>query len=343
MASTADAVAALRFTTRGVPVPSRRRALYELRERGLLPLEPLTGCAPRVDLVKWRLPGASVLSGTFAGVRQGGESRPAGPDGELFFGINVSGASLAGQRGREITVAAGDAIAVDPDTGPFSVLRPAPARMIGLRVPRRSVLADPGNRGATPLRLVPAGTAALQLLTGYLRSALSSPVLSSAVLADAVVSHTTELIALSLDPGCAAAPPASARGVRAARLAAVRADIERHLTDGSLSAAALAARHGISTRYLHKLFEDEEMTYGQFVLDRRLALAYRRLRDPRFATRTISSIASDAGFGDLSYFNRTFRRRYDITPSGARPRDRRPGGPPASNNQAHRPPPAAGD
>src|SRR5215475_9951613 len=95
MASTAGAVAALRFTTRDVPVPSRRRALHELREQGLLPLEPLTGCTPCVDVVKWRLPGASVLSGTFAGVRQGGESQTADTGGELCFGINVSGASVA--------------------------------------------------------------------------------------------------------------------------------------------------------------------------------------------------------------------------------------------------------
>jgi len=106
--------------------------------------------------------------------------------------------------------------------------------------------------------------------------------------------------------------------VRAARLAAIKADIERHITDGSLSVAALAARHHISERYLHKLFEDEELTYSRFVLDRRLALAYRKLRQPRSGGRTISSIAHDAGFGDLSYFNRTFRRRYGITPSDAR-------------------------
>jgi AraC-like DNA-binding protein len=80
----------------------------------------------------------------------------------------------------------------------------------------------------------------------------------------------------------------------------------------------LAARHGITPRYLHKLFEDDDMTCGQYVLDQRLALAYRRLRDPRLAGRTVSSIAHDAGFGDLSYFNRTFRHRYGVTPSGAR-------------------------
>jgi AraC-like DNA-binding protein len=42
------------------------------------------------------------------------------------------------------------------------------------------------------------------------------------------------------------------------------------------------------------------------------------LTDPRRAGHKISAIALDAGFGDLSYFNRVFRRRYDETPSAAR-------------------------
>ena len=54
------------------------------------------------------------------------------------------------------------------------------------------------------------------------------------------------------------------------------------------------------------------------MLDRRLDLARRRLRDPRFTTRTISAIACDVGFGDLSYFNRAFRRHYGDTPSAIR-------------------------
>jgi AraC-like DNA-binding protein len=326
MAGSAEAALPLRFTTRDVPVPSRRNALNELRGQGLLPLEPLPGCSPHVDLVKWRLPGAWILTGTFAGVRQGGGSGPSGPDDDLFFGINMSGSSLAGQRGREVTIGAGDAVAIDPAAGAFSILRAAPARMIGVRIPRRSVPAGAVGSGAGPLRLVPAGTAALQLLTSYLHGALSGSALSAGLLADTVASHVADLITLSLDPVYAATPPASICSVRAARLAAVKADIERHLTDGSLTVATLAARHRISARYLHKLFEDEEMSYSRFVLDRRLALAYRTLRQPRSATRTISSIASDAGFGDLSYFNRTFRRRYGITPSGARRED-----PPAEN------------
>lgn len=323
MADAAKAAPPLRFTTRDIPAPSRRAALNELRGRGLLPVEPLAGCSPRVDLVKWRLPGAWVLAGAFAGVRQGGAEGPAVPGDDLFFGINVRGSSLAIQRGREVTINGGDAVAIDPAGGSFSIIRAEPARMIGVRIPRRSLLvgaagsAAIGSAGA-PLRLVPASTAALQLLTSYLEGALSGSALSSALLANAVASHMAELIALSIAPASAATPPANRPGVRAARLAVIKADIEQHLTDGSLTAATLAARHRISARYLHKLFEDEEMTYSQFVLDHRLSLAYRKLRQPLYAARTISSIANDAGFGDLSYFNRTFRRRYGITPSDAR-------------------------
>jgi AraC-like DNA-binding protein len=42
------------------------------------------------------------------------------------------------------------------------------------------------------------------------------------------------------------------------------------------------------------------------------------LSDPRFADRNISSVAFDVGFGDLSYFNHTFRRRYAATPTDIR-------------------------
>jgi len=66
--------ATLTFSTRHLPPPSRPRALHELSEQGLLPVVPLADRTPRVDLVKWRLPGVSILSGRFGG---GAPVRPA--------------------------------------------------------------------------------------------------------------------------------------------------------------------------------------------------------------------------------------------------------------------------
>jgi AraC-like DNA-binding protein len=107
-------------------------------------------------------------------------------------------------------------------------------------------------------------------------------------------------------------------GIRVARLRAIQADIAAHVTDPALSVAGVAARHHITPRYLHKLFEHDGTTYSAFVLRLRLDRAHRALRDPTHAGLSISAVAFNAGFGDLSYFNRSFRRRFDATPSEVR-------------------------
>ena len=139
----------------------------------------------------------------------------------------------------------------------------------------------------------------------------------------AVVAHLHDLIALTLGASRDAAEVAANRGVRAARLRAVKADIVRHLKDQSFNVTGLAARHGITPRYVQKLFEREGLTFSQFLLDQRLARAHRLLGDPGLSDRTISVIAFECGFGDLSHFNRAFRRRYGETPSDVRSSARR--------------------
>ena len=64
--------------------------------------------------------------------------------------------------------------------------------------------------------------------------------------------------------------------------------------------------------------EEEGTTFSQYVLGQRLMRAHRILTDPRFVDRSITSVAFDVGFGDLSYFNRAFRRCYGGTPSEVR-------------------------
>jgi AraC-like DNA-binding protein len=66
------------------------------------------------------------------------------------------------------------------------------------------------------------------------------------------------------------------------------------------------------------LFEAEGITFSEFVLEKRLTHAYRMLSDPGNGTETITALAYAAGFGDLSYFNRTFRRRFGAKPSEVR-------------------------
>jgi AraC-like DNA-binding protein len=71
-------------------------------------------------------------------------------------------------------------------------------------------------------------------------------------------------------------------------------------------------------RYAQRLFESEGVTFTEYVLEARLACVHRMLREPRVAHVKISTVACDAGFGDPSYFNRVFRRRYGTAPSDIR-------------------------
>src|SRR5262245_1735561 len=106
--------------------------------------------------------------------------------------------------------------------------------------------------------------------------------------------------------------------VRAARLRAIKADIVTSLDRGDMSVETLAARHGVTPRYVQILFNREATTCTEFVRSQRLALAHRMLIDPHLAHRSITSVAFDVGFNDLSYFNRLFRRRFGCPPSQLR-------------------------
>jgi AraC-like DNA-binding protein len=133
----------------------------------------------------------------------------------------------------------------------------------------------------------------------------------------------TDLMTLALGANGDAARTASEG--RPARLRVIKADITNSIDSDDLSVTRIAARHRISPRYLEMLFATEGTTFTRFVLDRRLDRAHHMLADPRLADRTITMIAFDAGFRDLSHFNHRFRRRFGVTPSRVRAETRRNG------------------
>ena len=69
---------------------------------------------------------------------------------------------------------------------------------------------------------------------------------------------------------------------------------------------------------MQRLFAWSGATFTAFVLEQRLSLAYRLLGDPGCFHRKVSDIAYSSGFGDLSYFNREFRRRFGNAPNAIR-------------------------
>jgi AraC-like DNA-binding protein len=134
------------------------------------------------------------------------------------------------------------------------------------------------------------------------------------------VPYTDYLIAMARRPTDSVVAVARRRRVRqrSAGFDAIKADAAANIGRRELSAAWIAARHGVSPSHVRRLFADEKVTFSAFVLDYRLARAHAILSDPGTVERTISSIAFALGFGDLSYFNRTFRRQFGARPSDVR-------------------------
>lgn len=106
--------------------------------------------------------------------------------------------------------------------------------------------------------------------------------------------------------------------VRAVRRAAILAEIETYLHDPKLAPQAIAARLGITSRYLRKLLEETGKSFSEHLLEKRLERAASLLRDPQRRGARIADVAYACGFSDLSYFNRVFRRRFGLTPSAIR-------------------------
>ncbi|MCF6125280.1 MULTISPECIES: AraC family transcriptional regulator [Mesorhizobium] len=101
------------------------------------------------------------------------------------------------------------------------------------------------------------------------------------------------------------------------RLHPVKRYIDDHLGDGDLSISAVAAVLDVTPRYVQKLFQREGTTFSRYLLERRLAEA-RKLLLRGTGTLSIGATAYEVGFGDISYFNRTFRKRYGVAPSSVR-------------------------
>ena len=317
--------APFRFSTKPLPVEERVRLVRELNERGTLPLrlQPLERQQPLdVAVVQRSFPGLGVLSATMAGLRQDGTSAaPAGHVGDdLFLGINLSGSSLARQRGREVEVRQGEGFLMSRAHGGFTIDRSTPVRFVGLRLPHTAL--TPLVRGLDDCvnQIILRESGPLRLLAQYLDFIMLDGTDVAPEVQRLIVTHVFDLAGMAVGSTTDARHVAEGRGVHAARLLAIKADIAKHLDDCQLSVGAVADRHKVTPRYIHKLLEGEGVTFSELVLTQRLMRAHRMLTDPRFTNCPVSTVAYDVGFGDLSYFNRAFRRRYSATPTEVRRR-----------------------
>jgi AraC-like DNA-binding protein len=95
----------------------------------------------------------------------------------------------------------------------------------------------------------------------------------------------------------------------------MKTDVLQNLGKVALTIDAVAKANGLSGRQAQRIFASSGTTFTEFVLEQRLLLARRLLLNEAARGYKVSDIAFRAGFNDLSYFHRTFKKRFGATPS----------------------------
>jgi AraC-like DNA-binding protein len=307
----------VRFSSRTLPKPGRGKVLEELHERGLLPTKFVRygDAAPRVDLVNRTMPGLRILTASFTSVRR----ESVRQEGDLLYlCMTLTGTTVGSQGGREIVLSDGDAVLMSNEEANWTMSSPSSVNIAGIRMPRSAIAPLVPGLGNMTMQRIARDTSGLRLVRKYLEVVADDDALAATASQRLIIGHFYDLVALALGARSDAKALAADKTVGAVRLAAIKADIVANLDDGNLNATVVATRNRVTLRYLHKLFESDGITYSEFVLGQRLTRAYCLLRNPLHSRRAISTIAFELGFNDLSYFNRTFRRRYNATPSEIR-------------------------
>jgi AraC-like DNA-binding protein len=306
-------VSTLHFSTDRFPANERAGIVREVYGRHLLRLdiEPLTDAPFRYDMIVRLLPGLDIMSAVHSPFRMR-RTLDLVSDGKDTLTLLMSAVpTVASQLGREVTVAAGDAIVLSGgDVASYTL--PAEAELFAVCVPRATLaplLRDPDTVLVRPL---PQGIPALRLLKTYcacLRD-LDAPQPEFRRLA---TTHVHDLLVMALGATRDAAHVATGRGVRSARLQVVLAEINARYTAPAFSPEDVARALGLTPRYVQDLLHETGATFTERVLELRLLKARAMLADPECALKIIE-IAYKCGFRDISHFNHCFRRCFGGAP-----------------------------
>jgi AraC-like DNA-binding protein len=313
----------VRFSSADLPERHRAQRYRDLLNSVLrLELSSLDGAPLDVRAALRRLPNMVVASSSLSALSMYHSAEHAA-DGNDDLVLSIPMAGRAGYRQR-----AADHVEVDPGAAYLllndepSLISNGPMMRLSLALPRAELKHRIARLDRVLGKPIPA-TLALRHLVSYVLALTRDTDDFPAELERISAAHVLDLAALALGATPSAAEQAREGGLKAARLKAMKADIAERLVDPRLDIATVAALQGISAQYARALFNADGTTFSDHVLAARLARALAMLASQRHAGRSVSAIAFACGFGDLSYFNRTFRRAYGMTPSEARnlPRD----------------------
>lgn len=223
--------------------------------------------------------------------------------------FQLKGESIWSQRGREVHARPGDFV-ICSTAEPYSLYFPGEYEMPVLVVPEsimRRLTPDPDQ--FLGLRM-PGEDADCGLLSSFVAQVVARMHKLPEPMVHRIEANVLDLL------GAVLAGRARHGGVsRDQLLSQVKAYIQDHLHDRQLGPVTLAQVFCVSTRLIHALFEDEPLTVGKYIRSLRVRSCRRALESSGSTPISLTDLALQWGFYDLSHMSRNFREVYGEPPS----------------------------
>jgi AraC-like DNA-binding protein len=235
----------------------------------------------------------------------------------LILAVNVRGRFNASQGDRSTVVERSDMTSYE-SSRPYVVHAATPFEIVAVIVPK-ALLRPHADRICAKTAQRIAGADGLGRLAGPFFRQLADGFDDGSVreedadVAEAALDLVRGLFSHRVEPARAA----RARS-RAELLLRLHSFIETNLGDPELSPERIAKATAVSVRYLHKLFEPQGVTVGEWIRDKRLDRCRRDLADPALRGETILSVASRWGLTNPAHFSRLFRDAFGCSPRAFR-------------------------
>ncbi|MFJ8439340.1 helix-turn-helix domain-containing protein [Kitasatospora griseola] len=235
----------------------------------------------------------------------------SGQEPMVGIGLQLAGECKVTQDGQQKVLGEGEFVVYDTARA-YVIEYPKPSRAHLFHLPRRLLGVPETELHQVTGTPVTAADGFGSVLVPFLRTLADSAPSYVTPVADRLAGSVADLVGTMVAQLSATRTVDDSRTANGQLVRRIREHIARNLGDPDLSPETIARAHHISLRYLHRLFEAEEMTVSRLILRSRLEAS---ARDLSRSGPSVAAVAQHWGFGSAAHFSRAFRAAYGVSPS----------------------------
>jgi AraC-like DNA-binding protein len=232
----------------------------------------------------------------------------------LKVAVQLKGTSYFEQNNRNVLLSPGSWSIYDT-TRPYTVSTMGNVELLTLLIPRARIATQRLNLNDLLVRRFPGDVGLGKLAYQFMITTFAELSNVDPEFEWEIVGAISQLIRMAM---LEAAGVQTVLSVRERWRERIKAYIDEHLPDASLSLDQIAAAMNCSKRYVHKIFESEGTSTSEYIWRMRLCRCREELWDPAYATKSITEIAFSWGFSNSAHFSKDFKHAFNLCPRSYR-------------------------